>query len=262
MEKNTKILLGIGAAIAAYLILKPKKNNSSLPIPLKFYDTDLVSNEKNKVATQPLFICQDGVEINTKDVFRKGEHKACKSEFEDEVTKQVFTNILPMTRNPKYDGYNADKQTIIGDTTIPNDIPSSIDTTGLIYGATPKDFDIVLVQDNTGIYIQGIYNAEKDVEYCLDYEVLRSADGIKKPCFRGYEKAKEQPALRTNDGYLMQVYITKIVGVYGNYKFAPWYFNEDTKLWEKAAGTKTIESSDNQQLNNEIEQIKNIYFKD
>ena len=26
MEKNTKILLGIGAAIAAYLILKPKKD--------------------------------------------------------------------------------------------------------------------------------------------------------------------------------------------------------------------------------------------
>lgn len=30
MEKNTKILLGIGAAIAAYLILKPKKETQKV----------------------------------------------------------------------------------------------------------------------------------------------------------------------------------------------------------------------------------------
>jgi hypothetical protein len=33
MEKNTKILLGIGAAIAAYLILKPKKDASQTSEP-------------------------------------------------------------------------------------------------------------------------------------------------------------------------------------------------------------------------------------
>jgi hypothetical protein len=34
MEKNTKILLGIGAAIAAYLILKPKKVMAAVPSEL------------------------------------------------------------------------------------------------------------------------------------------------------------------------------------------------------------------------------------
>jgi hypothetical protein len=260
MERNTKILLGIGAAIVAYIILKPKKATNT-PIPLKTYDTDLLSNEKNtnKVATQPLFICREGVEIKVKDMFGKGEHKACQSEFEDKVTKQVFTNISPITRNPNYDGYNSNKQTIIGDTTIPNDIPSSIDTTGLIYGAIPKDLDVLLVQNNAGIYIQGIYAAEKEVEYCIDDLALRSADGTR-TCWQGYEKSKSSPALYTNEGYLMQTFITKIVGVYDNYQVASWNFNYDTNLWEKAAGENTIESNNNEQLNNEIKEIENIYF--
>ena len=32
MEKNTKILLGVGAVIAAYLILKPKKANAKTSV--------------------------------------------------------------------------------------------------------------------------------------------------------------------------------------------------------------------------------------
>jgi hypothetical protein len=59
----------------------------------------------------------------------------------------------------------------------------------------------------------------------------------------------------------MQTYITKIVGVYGNYKFAPWYFNRDTKLWEKVDINSTNKESNNAQLNSEVKQIENIYFK-
>jgi hypothetical protein len=253
MEKQTKILLGVGAVIAAYLILKPKGN---VPlIPLKVYDTDILNAETstNKVGTQPLFICREGVEIKAKDVFGKGEQKACQIERGD---------IIPILRNPNYDGYNANKQTIIGDTTIPNDIPSSIDTTGLIYGAIPKDLDVLLVQNNAGIYIQGIYDAEKEREYCIDDLALRSADGIKRTCWQGYKKYKSTPNIRTIEfGNLMQPFITKIVGVYGNYQVAPWNFNYDTNLWEKANGVNTIESNNNEQLNNEIKQIEDIYFK-
>jgi hypothetical protein len=45
MEKNTKILLGIGAAIVAYLILKPKKAADK-----KVVNNDLTLIELNKIA--------------------------------------------------------------------------------------------------------------------------------------------------------------------------------------------------------------------
>jgi hypothetical protein len=51
MEKNTKILIGVGAVIAAYLILKPKKVMAALPselIPQQPILTDCKSAEKEE----------------------------------------------------------------------------------------------------------------------------------------------------------------------------------------------------------------------
>lgn len=61
MEKNTKILLGVGAVIAAYLIFKPKKVSATESIPpssemgdtvgsIKKHYEDLNAYFKSKVA--------------------------------------------------------------------------------------------------------------------------------------------------------------------------------------------------------------------
>jgi hypothetical protein len=85
MEKNTKILLGIGAVIAAYLILKPKK-----------VDTPKVIN------TTDIYICPEGYSetkiIDSNAISENGSetwHRGC---------KDLKGNIASWTINPNYVG--------------------------------------------------------------------------------------------------------------------------------------------------------------
>ena len=54
MEKQTKILLGVGAVVAAYLILKPKKVMTCIMAPCPDVCMPSVVQEKIKAAVMPV----------------------------------------------------------------------------------------------------------------------------------------------------------------------------------------------------------------
>ena len=59
MEKQTKILIGIGAAIAAYLILKPKKVAAKTPIVIPNVLPDISKILSSKKSTTPSNLTND-----------------------------------------------------------------------------------------------------------------------------------------------------------------------------------------------------------
>ena len=58
MEKQTKILLGVGAVIAAYLILKPKKVLAAAPIspsePIDYIPIDYIGSSNMGLRLQEI----------------------------------------------------------------------------------------------------------------------------------------------------------------------------------------------------------------
>ena len=66
MEKNTKILLGLGAVIAAYLILKPKKAaGQSDPRKAQSEEKDSIFDADFNVNTTNDYLCPDGYVLYT-----------------------------------------------------------------------------------------------------------------------------------------------------------------------------------------------------
>jgi hypothetical protein len=66
MEKNTKILLGLGAVIAAYLILKPKKaTGQSDPRKAQPEEKDSIFDADFNVNTRAEYLCPDGYVLYT-----------------------------------------------------------------------------------------------------------------------------------------------------------------------------------------------------
>jgi len=106
MEKNTKIILGIGAAIALYLILKPKTaaaqtDTATLPAPLP----DPVVDPLDPVRTDPIVVDQSKIDtdvIKTKDCEVRTYN--CKDWFSETIQIQMWEDcatyqpVLPPCR--------------------------------------------------------------------------------------------------------------------------------------------------------------------
>jgi hypothetical protein len=83
MDKNTKILLGVGAVIAAYLILKPKKaigqtdvvNNTSTEKLAQSIEKDTIFDIDYDVNTQAEYFCPENHNLYSSFFDSKGNYK-------------------------------------------------------------------------------------------------------------------------------------------------------------------------------------------
>jgi hypothetical protein len=71
MEKNTKILIGVGAVIAAYLILKPKKA-AAQPKAVASTSVSQIAEELTKDLSLGLVRCGDGTMQKKEDCATRG----------------------------------------------------------------------------------------------------------------------------------------------------------------------------------------------
>jgi len=102
MNKNTKILLGVGAIIAAYLILKPKKAaNQSDPRKAKPEEKDTIFDEDFNVNTRDEYLCPNDYVLYTSMFDSTGNQIYGQRQFCGDKDGKEST-IVPI-KNPNYE---------------------------------------------------------------------------------------------------------------------------------------------------------------